>query len=90
MFANLRNRKKPAPRDTSKGKGKVNDDTPRRSKRQSNEGGDQDDQHREVRGLIADAKRPAHTATPAQTAPSSRQGTSSSVLSFDMPLEILE
>ena len=32
MFANLRNRKKPASRDTSKGKEKVNDDAPRRSK----------------------------------------------------------
>ena len=37
-----------------------------------------------------DARRPAHTATPTQTAPSPRQETSSLVPSFDMPPEILE
>ena len=43
MFANLRNRKKLAPRDNNKGKEKVDDDAPHRSKRQRNEVGDHDD-----------------------------------------------
>ena len=90
MFANLRNKKKPASRGTSKGKEKVNDDIPRRSKRQRNEGEDPDDQRREVRGLMADARRPARTVVPAQTAPSPRQETSGPTPSFDIPPEVLE
>ena len=39
---------------------------------------------------MVDVRRPARAATPAQTTPSSRQGTWSLVPSFDMPLEILE
>ena len=63
MFANLRNRKKPAPQDTNKGKEKVDDDVPLHSKRQRNEVGDHDGQRKEVSGLMVDAMRPTRTAT---------------------------
>ena len=68
----------------------MNDDAPHRSKRQRNEGGDLDDQRREVRGLMVDARRPARTAAPAQTAPSPGQEISSLVPYFDLPMEVLE
>ena len=90
MFANLRNRKKPVSQDINKGKEKVLDDVPRRSKQQRSEAGDHSGQHREVSDLMADARRHAHTAMPAQTIPIYRHGTSSSALPPEMPLEILE
>ena len=60
----------------------MNDDAPHRSKRHWNEGGDPDDQRREVKGLMEDARRPARTAAPIQTALSPGQETSSPVSIF--------